>query len=392
MKPAVACALGQWQRLLTNNRNQERRRSQRWKAQMRKAILLHLEVQHPHSYRSLNSSVPVLELYFGDGCLLKDFRMSRDSLEALMRCLGPERRQAWEHHMTVLTTVYWLAHGLSYSVVSRAFQVPLSTVHRLVHQGVEDIAALRQSVIRLPAGPELEEVGQGFQQLANSPAFSSCVGAIDGCHIRIKTPPGPSGQDYINRKLFPSIQLQAVCDGKGKFLQTFVGFPGSVHDTRVLKTSTLYKEALYPPPGYFIVGDGGYPCIVHPITVVTPYREPLQGRVQSHFNGCHAKARSIIERAFGILKGRWRCLLSKALEVNHTFVPAVVTACCVLHNLSITADMTQLLEEEEEEVVERSPPRPVRGERGGQGRRDRLADQISAPDHNPVQLNDHDYC
>ncbi|KAJ4941956.1 hypothetical protein JOQ06_011827 [Pogonophryne albipinna] len=208
--------------------------------------------------------------------------------------------------MTVLSTVYWLAHGLSYSVVSQAFQVPLSTVHRLVHQGVEDIAALRQSVIRLPAGPELEEVGQGFQQLADSPAFSSCVGAIDGCHIRIKTPPGPSGQDYINRKLFPSIQLQAVCDGKGKFLQTFVGFPGSVHDTRVLKNSTLYKEALYPPPGYFIVGDGGYPCIVHPITVVIPYREPLQGRVQSRFNGCHAKACSIIERAFGILKGQWR--------------------------------------------------------------------------------------
>ncbi|KAJ4930777.1 hypothetical protein JOQ06_025085, partial [Pogonophryne albipinna] len=181
--------------------------------------------------------------------------------------------------------------------------VPLSTVHRLVHQGVEDIAALRQSVIRLPAGPELEEVGQGFQQLADSPAFSSCVGAIDGCHIRIKTPPGPSGQDYINRKLFPSIQLQAVCDGKGQFLQTFVGFPGSVHDTRVLKNSTLYKEALYPPPGYFIVGDGGYPCIVHPITVVKPYREPLQGRVQSRFNGCHAKARSIIERAFWDTEG-----------------------------------------------------------------------------------------
>ena len=110
------------------------------------------------------------------------------------------------------------------------------------------------------------------------------------------------------------------------------------------------------------MGDGGYPCIVHPITVVTPYREPLQGRVQSRFNGCHAKARSIIERAFGILKGRWRCLLSKALEVKHTFVPAVVTACCVLHNLSITADMIQLLEEEEQQDgVERSPPHPVRG-------------------------------
>ncbi|KAF3838818.1 hypothetical protein F7725_010586 [Dissostichus mawsoni] len=190
------------------------------------AILLHLEVQHPHSpnYKRLNSSVLVLKLYFGDGCLLKDFRTSRDSLEALMRCLGPERRLAWGH-MTVSTTVYWLAHGLSYSVVSRAFQVPLSTVHRLVHQGVEDIAALRHTVIRLPAGPELEEVGQGFQQLANSPAFSSCVGAIDGCHIRIKTPPGPSGQDYVNRKLFPSIQLQAVWGLQNRISQGPLEFP-----------------------------------------------------------------------------------------------------------------------------------------------------------------------
>ncbi|KAJ4930775.1 hypothetical protein JOQ06_025083 [Pogonophryne albipinna] len=202
--------------------------------------------------------------------------------------------------MTILTTLYWLAHGLSYSVVSRAFQVPLSMVHRLVLQGVEDIAALRHSLIKLPAGPELEEVGQGSQQLANSPAFRTCVGAIDGCHIRIRAPSGPSGQDYVNRK--------------GRFLQTFVGFPGSVHDTRVLKHSAIYKEALYPPPGYLIVGDGGYPCIVHPIMIVTPYREPLQGRVQSRFNGCHAKARSIIERTFGKLKVRWRCLLTKALE------------------------------------------------------------------------------
>ncbi|KAJ4940128.1 hypothetical protein JOQ06_026437 [Pogonophryne albipinna] len=113
----------------------------------------------------------------------------------------------------------------------------------------------------------------------------------------IRTPSGPTGQDYVNRKLFPFIHLQAVCDGKGRFLPTFVGFPGSVHDTRVMKHSALYKEALYPPPGYFIVGDDGYPCIVNPIMIVTPYREPLQGRVQSRFNGYHAKARSIIKRA-----------------------------------------------------------------------------------------------
>lgn len=148
-----------------------------------------------------------------------------------------------------MVTLYWLAHGLSYSVVSRAFHVPKSTVCRLVHTGVEKIAALCQEVIRLPTAGALDKVGQTFARLANSPVFSRCVGSIDGCHVRIKTPSGPEGQDYLNRKLFPSIQLQAVCDGKGLFINTFVGYPGSVHDTRVLKNSRLYRVALYPPPG-----------------------------------------------------------------------------------------------------------------------------------------------
>ncbi|XP_034088290.1 protein ALP1-like [Gymnodraco acuticeps] len=161
----------------------------------------------------------------------------------------------------------------------------------------------------------------------------------------------------------------AVCDGKGFFLNTFVGNPGSVHDTRVLKNSAIYKQALYPPSGFFLLGDGGYPCIEGPVALITPYREPLQGRVQSRFNQHHARARSIIEWAFGRMKSRWRSLFFKALEVHHTFVPSVITACAVLHNICLTAG--DILEPEEDVgdigVV---PPRLVRGDRGGHGQRD----------------------
>ncbi|XP_041810051.1 protein ALP1-like [Chelmon rostratus] len=282
--------------------------------------------------------VPLLAIYYdGQEDLMADYRLRRQSIQALMRILPSRRTQGWPHEVHILCTIYWLTHGLSYSVVSRAFNVPKSTVCRMVHTGVENIAALRQEVIRLPAPGALDAVGHAFAQLANSPVFSGCVGAIDGCHVCIKTPPGPGGQDYLNRKLFPSIQLQAVCDGKGLFINTFVGYPGSVHDTRVLKNSRIYSEALYPPAGYFIVGDGGYPCIDRPVAIITPYREPLQGRVQSRFNHHHAKARSIIERAFGMLKVRWRLLFFRALEVDHTFVPSVITACAVLHNICLTA-------------------------------------------------------
>jgi len=263
-------------------------------------------------------------------------------------------------------------------------------VCRLVHIGTAKIAALRKVVITLPSHQDLHEVAAGFERLANSPGFAKCVGAIDGCHIRIKTPPGPGGQDYVNRKLFPSIQLQAICDGKGKFLNIFAGYPGSVHDTRVLKNSRIFKEALYPPAGYFLVSDGGYPCITQPVAIITPYREPVQGRIRRRFNGHHAKARFIVEHAFGMMKMRWRCLLFKALEVSHTFAPMVITACAVLHNICLTAgDVLEPLQTEDDLDV--PAPRPVMGERSANGWRDRLAAQVSAPDVQPRELEDHDY-
>ncbi|XP_074513306.1 LOW QUALITY PROTEIN: even-skipped-like1 [Sebastes fasciatus] len=147
-------------------------------------------------------------------------------------------------------------------------------------------------------------------------------------------PPGPGGQDYINRKLFPSIQLQAVCDGKGQFLHICVAYPGSVHDTCVLKNSGIcIKRLCTLLQGISLWGDDGYPCIVQPMTIITSYQEPLQDTVQSCYNHHHAKAQNIIERAFGMMKVRWRCLLFQAHEVDYAFVPAVITA----HNICLTA-------------------------------------------------------
>uniref|UniRef100_A0A8C2GCG2 DDE Tnp4 domain-containing protein n=1 Tax=Cyprinus carpio TaxID=7962 RepID=A0A8C2GCG2_CYPCA len=264
--------------------------------------------------------------------------------------------------------------------------MPTSTVHQLIHRVAGAMTGLTPRVISVPNTLDAQrEVGEGFRQLAGHPAFQWSMGAIDGCHIRIKAPGEPHAQCYRNRKLFPSIQLQAVCDHKARFIDVFVGFPGSVHDSKVLRHSPLYRSGAYPPPGHFLLGDGGYPCLERPIALLTPFKQPIGGVAQHRFNAHHAKARSVIERAFGIMKARWRAIFFHALEVDTSFVPDVVMACTILHNICTGNDDIMAVEEEQPEQEEED----VAGETtNGSALRERIAAQLSAlQDH----VIDHDY-
>ncbi|KAJ3595511.1 hypothetical protein NHX12_004814 [Muraenolepis orangiensis] len=180
----------------------------------------------------------------------------------------------------------------------------LIQVHCIAHRAALAAVEAANAVSQTPE--DLEAICRGFAGLARHRAFNKAGGAIDGCHVRIVPPGGPGRRCYVNRKLFASITLQAVCDHQGLFIDTYVGWPGSVHDARVLRHSPLYKESVYPPPGHFILADGGYPCLQQPLPLITPYKRPIRGVAAQRFNGHHSRARSIIERAFGMMKTRFR--------------------------------------------------------------------------------------
>jgi len=63
-----------------------------------------------------------------------------------------------------------------------------------------------------------------------------------------------------------------------------------------------------------------------------------------NFNNDHSGTRMAIERCFGVLKGRWRCLKTP-LNFNHITATRVIVACAVLHN------MCQLRGEEVRELL-----------------------------------------
>ena len=127
-----------------------------------------------------------------------------------------------------------------------------------------------------------------------------------------------------------------VCDKNLSFIHVHTGNAGSVHDSRVLRTSDLMRhlesEEGRLPPEYHLLGDSAYPLKEF---LMVPFRDNGHlSDVQRNYNIVHSKARVYVEHAIGLLKGKFRRL--KDLDMAKvTEVPYVIFACCVLHNFVI---------------------------------------------------------
>ena len=97
------------------------------------------------------------------------------------------------------------------------------------------------------------------------------TGAIDGCKIECKAPE-ENKEDYFDRTHSYSVNLQAIVDASPKFLDISEGYPGSLHDARVLELSPFCivvenGEIMAGPiqrisgvsVGPLLAGDSAYP-------------------------------------------------------------------------------------------------------------------------------------
>ena len=83
----------------------------------------------------------------------------------------------------------------------------------------------------------------------------------------------------------------------------------------------------------FLIGDPPYPLLSWLVKRYTVAE--VVNREQLAFNYRLSRARNVVEGAFGRLKGRFRCLLTR----NNTtlkYLPSKIASCCVLHNLCET--------------------------------------------------------
>lgn len=132
------------------------------------------------------------------------------------------------------------------------------------------------------------------------------------------------------------------------------------------------------PEGTHLLGDKAYPCLP---SLIVPYKDNGHlTQAQRNFNYHLSVPRSTIERAFALLKKRFRCM--KFLDVRSiAFIPIYILACCTLHNICILQNDILDYEFEADAVAQGGDPHaedlPIQGldrilRQQGQQKRDEL--------------------
>nr|XP_054926931.1 putative nuclease HARBI1 isoform X2 [Dermacentor andersoni] len=278
------------------------------------------------------------------------FRMDRSTFEVLLQVtqerLTTERTPRIPLHTKVLMALWLLGNQESFRGVADRFGVNKGLLHYIVNNIIELWAGAAPDFIQWPLS--LQDVAHEFYRKWR---FPGVVGAVDGCHIAIKAP--EKEQDaYYNRKEFHSIILQGCCDSNMAFTHVHAGSPGRMHDAKVFSASGLDRLVEKLPANFHILGDSAYALSVG---LMRPYRNNGHLSAQEiKFNERLGAARSVIERAFAQLKGKFRRL--KYLDMKGSaLISKYVLASCVLHNIILMSKDSFDCESLEEEGDDDDP-------------------------------------
>ncbi|KAJ9542050.1 hypothetical protein OSB04_028556 [Centaurea solstitialis] len=267
---------------------------------------------------------------------ISQIRMSRRCFTKLchmLEILGglkPSKNMNIDEQVAIFLHI--LAHNVKNRVIISRFHRSGETISRHFARVCNATIRLHNRLLKKPEPVPDNSTDQRWKW------FKNCLGALDGTYIKCLVPIEEKPR-YRTRKNDIATNVLGVCSQDMQFIYVLTGWEGSAADGRVLRDALLRPHGLKVPwPGYYLV-DAGY---TNGEGFLAPYRgqryhlnEWRDGHqpttAKEFFNMKHSSARNVIERRFGILKGRWGILKDNSYYPIDT-KNKIIMACCLLHN------------------------------------------------------------
>ena len=157
--------------------------------------------------------------HYSEEELRSRYRFGREGINFIVELLSDEiaplnrRSHSLSATEQVLVTLRFLASGSFLEVIGDTFlSYDKSTVSRVLRRVTLALVSKVNDFVKFPTTPnKRDEIKHSLFRVGG---FPSAIGCIDGTHVRIKAP-SQNEPDFINRKGFHSVNVQAICNHEG---------------------------------------------------------------------------------------------------------------------------------------------------------------------------------
>ncbi|GBP22771.1 Putative nuclease HARBI1 [Eumeta japonica] len=273
-----------------------------------------------------------------DALFREQFRLNKQTFDEL--CLDLRNHTALRGtreipvEIKVLCALSFLATGSYQKIVGMTQHLPQRTTSRCIRQVVDALNSHYMSskwIVFPQTRQERSRIRQEFQRRFHIPGV---IGCIDCTHIALIRP-NENEHQFYNRKGYHSLNVQMICDYDLKIINVNAKYGGATHDALYWQLVKFNHICVNYIKMVNKLGDSGYP---QRAWLMTPISNAVPGSQEEIYTKRHILARNCIERCFGLLKARWRCLLKhRTLHYHPHVATKIIVACCILHNIALDA-------------------------------------------------------
>lgn len=290
------------------------------------------------------TGIPDKIMALSENLFKRMYRLDKNSFLSLLELIRPEieadrndpkvREDSVDPLIKLAIALRMLAGG-SYLDIAFCYNVHPDTVYKHFGQVLNAIDEKLQNIV-FPYNDEekMREVEGTFLKYCKG-AFPGTVAAGDGIVFRMMKPRrsdvGDNARAFFTRKGFYAHALQAFVDGNCKFVLISMKVAASTHDATAYvlsEMSDIIKRGDLPAWAHIVL-DEAYKCTGQEIS---PWKGKKLSTEKDTFNYYLSLHRQCVERAFGLLVGRWG-IFWRPLRFGLQRNSQVISVCCKLHNL-----------------------------------------------------------